>query len=249
MTYGELHEKIINCDGFKIRNQWKNITLSKDIFVDNYYELKKTLKFYEDKMFEINKDKEKLYTFYRRVNKDLHNFVSSNSSLICHARRITNKIYEDKDEMKKIHIDLKNKIFASDEICIFMNDLRNFSVHYSIPIKTMNFSVSISSGVKCKIGFDYGVLSEYENWKNLSKGVLEKIKTGKISLNEIVVSYFEKVEDFYLKLEGYQENFFKKEFFEYEVMRNRYNKSMKPNIDRAVAQGLYPEQEIFKLIL
>lgn len=123
----------------------------------------------------------------------LHNYASSAMSLVDHTRRISGKVLQGKS-LKTYQAEV-TKRFTHDPLSRFIQDLRNYLVHYSHPPirQVMRFS---SERVEF-IGIELAEkeLQEWDGWKPESRDFLRTCD-DKVLLLDVVIQYGVKVVKF-----------------------------------------------------
>lgn len=192
-----------------------------------YQELLRSYKYFQDNfnelieyMIKINEpafalklfspsNKALLFETNDKIIRHFVNYLSSAFSLIDHSRKYisrydTTSLYIKYMEKKKIHFNAN--------VCVLIKDLRQYSLHYEIPIASQNLSFNNnSSPLRNETILDVSDLlkSNYE-WKSGSKEYFEN--NSLISVHILAYEYFRLVKEFYLWFFNEIKEYHKKDF-------------------------------------
>jgi hypothetical protein len=218
----EVREKL---QGNKIFFALKNLGTSKYAVDKNYKELDKAIAFYEGNLEIWNiKKRHEFNSFIVEFSRLLQNYLSSTFSLIRHNVRICNDL-----ESKVLNKEYNHavSILNSNDIVVFIKDLRNSVQHVGLPLLSAQLSfVKDESELKHLILLDKEVISrDLANWK--SKKYVASIE--EINLKDVLKQYQNLINEFY-------EWFFKrasqifskeiKEFVDIDIQIGELNKSL-----------------------
>ncbi|MBA4376734.1 MAG: hypothetical protein C0401_11255, partial [Anaerolinea sp.] len=114
------------------------------VFDKNYHEILKIVKTegHQKEMFELwdLKNRHLLALSINEVLRLLHNFLASSQSLVAQTRVRINKWYKGNAFLNEYQAQV-NQRFASNPIAGFIQDLRDYNVHYSLPVSNATFSI------------------------------------------------------------------------------------------------------------
>ncbi len=193
--FNELYDQWEDMRGTKIINMTKHLAISHYTLNRNYKEISEAIKFYEDDpTIWHNENRKKRQFFLREFLRFLHNYLASVKSLIDHTRNFSKHLNnsqfkrEYKKEIKKRKIKEKGE---------FLRDLRNYTLHYQLPIAQATlFFKNGNSPMQKKITLDKQDLLRWNGWKSHSKKYIEKHER-EIDLKVAISEYHELITEFY----------------------------------------------------
>lgn len=175
------------------------------VFFRNYSELKKVLvgaNKNKNAMLEIwsIKNRDKLDLLNNEITRLLFNFLASAKALVSQTRVLVNHNYKDTNFFLEYQEKI-NKTFKDNDLVSFVQDLRNYSLHYALPFTNAGFSVypDKSSGiVNNKLEFTFNLSKQgllfWDNWTTNSKAFLMNAN-DEILIEEFTSKYFELVQE------------------------------------------------------
>jgi len=221
----ELHLKILECDGMKFLDRMKLHSFSHNIFSMNYHEIQEGLKLVENpeigSKFFIEELRGAGVQAFREINRLFHNFLASAKTLIEHTRIFMNKYYSKSSVLQAYEQKVKNEC-ANDELCKFIQDLRNYMLHQGLPHTEMELSMKRDGPLESAINLDSVKLREWSNWSSKSKAYLSKAP-NKISMSSLVDEYEEKIGGLHSWLDRELRIYHKSDIKELEVMNKEYH--------------------------
>ncbi|MTJ46722.1 hypothetical protein [Dolichospermum sp. UHCC 0259] len=177
----------------------KALQASYRVLYGNYIVLTKYLEPLQDP-----KESLKMYTLYEKNNIEnlinetsrlFHNFVASTESLLDHIDKMIDKLYSQfsnvDDEKKEEYIKIR-----SESISKFVRDLRDYTLHYTLPIKELQislFSSSKDTDFSMKIDIEY--LKKSKKWKKKFNHYLQERES--LLVIDLVNDYFMLIQNFY----------------------------------------------------
>lgn len=176
------------------------------VFEGNYNELIK----YLDHLKEPKKALAH-YSYNRRENIELlidetsrlfHNFLASAKSLVDHTRVIVKRLYSDEHEFSQEYELKKNKDLVNNPVQKFVQNLRNYTQHYTLPIPDLK--ISFGNDIDLSIKIDVKELQKSYDWGS-SKSYLKELGDDLI-LIDVVNKYHIIIKDFYNWLSERQHN-------------------------------------------
>lgn len=129
----------------------------------------------------------------KEIQRTLHNFLMSSSTLIDHTRNMSRKL----PEISKTYESKVQEMFANSNLSFFIKDLRNYIAHYAIPL-TMT-KLELSETTECFVGclvMDKQYLLQWRGWSIFGKNFLEEWE-GNIELFTVLVRYYNIVAEFH----------------------------------------------------
>jgi len=198
-----LRQEIMNMPEFHARQKLRGLELSLYTFDHNYGELRNLIVLLsndpstEPLMYQRNRDQ--LHAVLREILRLLHNFVAATMSLVEHTRNLYKEMYRPRGLFRDYQ-DRVKRDFAHDPLCQFVQDLRNFLLHYRVP--QISFSVHIEHAdanklqehrLVCLLKDD---LRGWNGWTALAKKYLHDT-VEEISLLDVIEGYRSRVIQFY----------------------------------------------------
>ncbi len=197
----DLEEEIQNSQAIIYYGQLESIKLNYFVFKRNFEELRIPLDNMNDlkkgfPLWDVDKrgDLEKIqYEVIRR----LFNFLFSSKALVDYTRNSIKEWYKGTD-FKKEYDEEISKRFTNNYLVGFIEDLRNYSAHYSLPVSRPRFTIS---GINTK-DFHYQhsfvmsktILLRWKDWKKGKKFLSNSPE--EISIDEFTHDYFKLIDNF-----------------------------------------------------
>ncbi|MHB8136411.1 MAG: hypothetical protein ACYDH1_19550 [Anaerolineaceae bacterium] len=182
----ELNNEIRNSQAIIYYDRLEAIKLNFYVFNKNFIELKTPLENMKDPnksipLWDVSKRSE-LEQIQYEVIRRLLNYIFSAKALVDYTRNLINDWYINTDFKKEYDTEIKKR-FIENDLCGFMEDLRNYSAHYSLPITRPSFSVinmnSKNQKFEHKFIMSKSVLLRWKNWdkgKKYLNGAPENIE-------------------------------------------------------------------------
>lgn len=124
----------------------------------------------------------------REPARRLHNFLASAGMLVDHTRSHIDRVYG-KHSFREEYQQKMEDAFVSSDLAQFVQDLRNYNLHYALPMSWTELNLSISSealptlsGISFSLSTDE--LLKWNKWSAGAKRFLEA-HHGKISMKEM----------------------------------------------------------------
>ncbi|MBD2134436.1 hypothetical protein H6F47_18860 [Sphaerospermopsis sp. FACHB-1094] len=168
------------------------------VFDGNYHELIQYLEY----PHEQSENQEVLIDETSRL---LHNFLASAGSLVEHTRVIVKRLYSDTHQFRKEYDLKKSEELVKNNVQNFIKNLRNYTLHETLPI--VELQNSFSENLLLNIQIDVKIIKESEHWKSWedSENYLNKLGDN-IKLIDLVKKYYEVIIGFYTWLTERQHN-------------------------------------------
>ena len=194
-TYLDLVDAFRTTRGFEIYTLKHTIEVSYNIFRGNFAELDQILQKHSrlDPRYHGAANREHLQEEFKEIARLLHNYCASVMSLVDHTRRVAKKVLSGKS-LKAYQSEIEVRYKCSD-LHQFLQDLRNFFTHHSIPPISFVVRNDPKLGPRTGIELPTKLLVEYPGWKKESRDFILHHKDG-IFLDEIIHEYGSNVEDF-----------------------------------------------------
>jgi hypothetical protein len=169
------------------------------VFDQNYQQLKD--------LIEYANEPEHVFTRFHDVNERqailtemarlLHNFIASARSLVDYTRILMNKRYAETDFYTPYQ-DNVNTIFVNNHLAGFIEGLRNYILHYSLPFGTAHLSMTVASeenegSVNYSFSLNKADLQQWDGWKpNKGRPYLDNAG-AEIDIGSLIDDYYKKV--------------------------------------------------------
>jgi len=132
--------------------------------------------------------------YYLEMYRLLHNYVASTMTLVDHSRRVVNK---ESDPEFRHEYDLRKDAIAVQPVTVFVQDLRNYLLHYRLPPFTSQLAFGRGgSDVNSTIRLPRDKLIAWNRWNAEAKQFLRH-QDSDFPLNEPVEAYRLLVDDLY----------------------------------------------------
>ena len=130
----------------------------------------------------------------------LHNFLASAKSLLSQTRVAVPSWYERTDFLKEYYEQVTSR-FTNNPITKFIEDLRNYNLHYSLPITHATFSIHFEKETeKNNMSYSFVLvksgLLEWSRWSKEGKNFLRN-SGDQIDIGNLVDEYYKQILDFH----------------------------------------------------
>lgn len=183
-----------------IHRQIEALHLTYGIMQGNREEL---LSYLRDRSFtaqaiELFADNTKLMPALREVLRRFHNFLASAKTLVDHTRVAVQRLYGDHEFLAQYQARVSQDL-ANSDLQIFIQDLRNYTQHYTIPVVGMTLSwdaTRTDHQFSSVFNIDRdGLLKDY-TWKPGARRYLDS-HADKIPLDKLAAEYYLLISKFY----------------------------------------------------
>lgn len=136
--------------------------------------------------------------FLVEITRTLHNFAASAFTLVDHTRNLHNELYSASGALPDYQARVDTE-FANDGLALFIKGLRNYCVHYSLPL--VGVQLGIQSDIHTGTSTNWGVplsiskLLAWDGWTARPRAFLQG-SGPTIDLATVVRQYRDKVESF-----------------------------------------------------
>jgi hypothetical protein len=146
------------------------------------------------------RNRRKLETVINETLRLLHNYLASAKSLVDQTRVVIRTWYKETEFLKEYEAQIISR-FGNNPMTGFIEDLRNFNLHYSIPVTNATFSIQIDK----ETGLDTfnhsfvlvkSSLLEWSGWTEKGKTFLSA-SNDEIEIGSLVDGYYEQILDFH----------------------------------------------------
>jgi len=200
MTTGEriieLQNQLQNSAEYKRIGQIKRLSFSLQIFTSNAAELKRRIAHARRPQVSIKLGGNQFLfeQYFLDMMRLLHNFVAASLTLIDHARRL-HANYADHPSFRDYKKEIKSR-FATDPLCQFVKDLRNYTLHWEIPFIGSKVSIIPGERMEHTMYLNSDQLIRWDGWKAPARVFLEN-SNKEIDLYAVLLEYETKIRDFY----------------------------------------------------
>ena len=130
-----------------------------------------------------------------------HNWLAAAGSLVSHARRVTRGTSMVSEAVLGEYLTRTQAEFTCDPLHQFVQKLRNFALHYDVPLTQMAMGGSLDNGVpgpdwRQGVSLDLKTLREWDGWNKGAKAFLAS-HGDNVFLVDLVDQYGAKVQSFY----------------------------------------------------
>ncbi|QSV54162.1 MAG: hypothetical protein HEP80_10020 [Dolichospermum sp. UKL201] len=174
----------------------KALQASYHVFYGNYIVLTKYLEPLQDPKESLKK-----YNFYERKNQEdlidetsrlFHNFIAATESLFDHTDKIIEKLYS---QFRNEYDEKKEKYIKSQSISKFVKDLRQYTLHYTLPLKELQIGFSIDRDIDFSMKINIEHLKKSSKWRKKFNHYLKGRES--LSVLNLVNDYFVLIQNFY----------------------------------------------------
>ena len=196
----ELHKEILDSPGMKFHDRMKSHSFSFNIFSMNLKELNEGLKLIETPQVGLQlmsqENREAGHQAHREINRLFHNFLASAKTLIEHTRIFVDKHYKD-TPLHQAYVQKIKSEYAENELCRFIQDLRNYMLHQGLPHSQMSISFTRDQpDFESTISLEAEKLVSWSRWSASSKSFLAK-QSKNIKISALAAPYGEKINSLY----------------------------------------------------
>lgn len=200
----KLSRDIQDSQAYQIRLRLETLAINYFVFHRNYEELKMLVTAAQhpntfNQIWAPHKQQE-MTRVLREMTRMLHNLVASAKTLVEHTRILINKSYPDSQFLRDYETEIKKR-FAGNCLIGFIEDLRNFALHYRMPFVTAHFEVKRDPDAgkvteKQSILLDKANLLGWSGWTTKGKTYLAEAAAS-IELEDVIDRYFSDVAAFH----------------------------------------------------
>lgn len=191
-TYEEhlaLGEHLDQHDGRRLQNCIEEIDRALFVLEGNYSGLRGIIaKFGQRETFVYFdvRNRDDLERYLLEITRHIHNFVSASMTLVDHSRRVMREYYESDDFLAEYEDRIGREVGANG-LTQFIQGLRNFTLHRSIPPIA---AVLDLNAISHKLVLDRDALLLWDGWKAVAKQYLADA-IGDVDLATVVDGYME----------------------------------------------------------
>lgn len=198
-----LHEaraRIADCTGAKIHAELENVERTHRLVLGNCREVLVYLAKSEEPdtmlaLWDVG-NREVLERFLDEYDRLLHNYVASVTSLRDHTRRLWDKYPPADAGLNTLYREAVDAAFAKNGLARFVQGLRNYSTHRTLPVARGQLTYSPEEGEKSAVVLDRDQLLEWNGWTVEAKEFLAA-KPKSFEARPVVIEYTELVARFH----------------------------------------------------
>ncbi len=219
----ELQEQIENCEGWQIESKRRILSISYNVFMGNYLDLRNTLSDFRKPEIGIPlsdmRNRTELDKFHEHAIRFFHNYLAAAKSLVDHTRIFVNDIYKNTEFRKEYDIEVKKR-FRDSPLGSFVQDLRNYFLHRRIPLTSATLKWEKGLEIENSIMLDVNELRTWDKWSQHAKSYLSSLDS-EVDLSIVICEYSSLVNKFYEWLEERQFELHQREFTELQNLDSR----------------------------
>lgn len=172
------------------------ITLQKNYYVfdQNYQDLVRILD-------SENREKEMLVLWnlqnrasFVEILRLLHNFIASAQSLVDQTRVCINMWYKGTEFLEEYQVQVNSR-FLNNPIAGFIQDLRNYNLHRSLPVTSARFTISEQKTLSFSFVLVKSAILDWDGWKQRGKKYLDTAE-DQIDIRKLANSFHDLEFDF-----------------------------------------------------
>jgi hypothetical protein len=220
----------VNSEPYKIQSELSELLVSYYTFDKNHHELRNLLSaaqdpeaFYDLWVMDKQKEQEEVM---REVSRLLHNFLSSAMTLVAHTRNTLRRLYGDTEFWTEYQDEVRKR-FSENTLHHFIQELRNYSLHYRLPLAAARVSLVQHAEPDMAYLLERDeLLGQSFDWKK-AMGFLEEAEE-EIILKKVIDEYHAEARDFRVWLERRIEAIHSEEFAWLSQMHKRHQELLEP---------------------
>ena len=175
----------------------KALQASYRVFYGNYIALTKYLEPLQNPRESLqmyNWDERKnLENLIDETSRLFHNFIASTESLLDHTDKVIDKSYS---QFRNKYDKKKEEYIKSQSISKFVKDLRQYTIHYTLPLKELEISFSFAEDIDFGMKINTEYLEKWSGWSKKSKSYFQGLGKS-FSVLDLVNGYFVLIQNFY----------------------------------------------------
>ncbi len=185
---------------WKLRAQLEQLAFVFGLHHANYQELKRLMKAIaadEETIIRLwdVQNRTALEIVIEEASRLFLNFLSSAKALVDHTRVHVRKLYPSSPFLREYKAQLTQRL-AKRSVTCFVQGLRNYSLHYRIPLVTATFRFKRDQPLENQLMLDISELARWDRWDATSKKYMATLDEDH-PLEQLVDDYMALVTDFY----------------------------------------------------
>ncbi len=204
-----LSKEVENSNAVRVSGRLETLYINFFVFDRNYQELMKIIMGVKSteqmlRLWDL-RNRNELDMVTNEVVRLLHNFLASAKSLVAHTRVVITDWYQETDFFKEYEAQVSSR-FVNNSLIGFIEELRNFSLHYSLPITNATLSVQFDQDQRDSThNFSFVLhkpsLIHWSGWTRKAKPYLDTSKDD-IEIDSLVEDYHKQILDFHSWMES-----------------------------------------------
>ncbi len=222
-----LAKEVNESNALRYEGRIETLQMSYFVFNRNYQELNKLLEIRNNpqKMLELwdLRNRHKLDIVINEVLRLFQNYLASAKSLVDQIRVVIREWYKGTDFLKEYQDQIDSR-FKNNPLAGFIEDLRNYNLHISLPITNATFSVQKDDKTgNSTFDFSFVLLkSGLLEWSGWEKGETFLSKSDdEIDIGSLADEYYNQVVDFHSWLTHRLQEIHKKDLIWLDEMRRK----------------------------
>lgn len=228
-SFSDLHERILAHPGKKYLDTLMTYSVSKNILAGNGIQLRKLLEYLEDpnripELWALDK-REHLRNLHSEVVRHFHNFLASVRTLVDHTR-VVMRSQSISEAHRAEYQKAVSKQFASDPLARFMQDLRNYMLHKTIPVTSFELAWQKDTDrTDSSVYVNLDKMADWQGW-SLAGRIFIEANRPQIRMMTLVDNYEDKVRKFYEWFCPCFLEYYKKEIDGVTALQTAWNKGL-----------------------
>lgn len=208
-------DKVESSEAYKIYQRSLDLDQNLFVFERNYQDLKRAIeKFSQSEQIDLLWDHYQSEIILHHMCRFVHNFLASAMTLVEHTRIIIRENYGGTSFSAEYQGEI-DKRFAKSPLHQFIQDFRNYALHFSLPITGFRISVitnQVTGDQEERVVFflNKSILLKWSGWEK-GKDYLEGLD-NEISIEKLIDDYYKIVFDFHTWLHKKLGEMHKEEF-------------------------------------
>jgi hypothetical protein len=203
-----LEEEVLASTAYQIDGRIKLLGANFFVFARNYQELKRLLKLVQTPKMSMRlwdlENRQELDAVINDVVRLLHNYLAAAKTLVDHTRALVPEWYTGSGFLAEYEAEVAFR-FSENPISGFIEGLRNYSLHFSLPFAYATMKVTSSDGERLnqlESGFalSRSTLRQWQKWPAKAYPFLNEAE-DEIPLESLVDQYYQQVFDFHSWIE------------------------------------------------
>ena len=222
----DLHDEITKSEGWRIKTKIRTLELSYYTFKQNNNELKNLLEMYcgNSELAEQLINPERSYefdSFMAEITRLFHNYLAAAKTLIDHTRKFFQDEYKNSNFEREYNEKI-NETFTHSTISKFIQDIRNYSLHRTLPVSSATIEYVPGKDITHRINLDGEELIKWDKWTKKGKDYLKQ-KGKRIDMLQMIEEYSIKVVSFQNWFNNKQQEIHKIDLDHLYRMQLKYN--------------------------
>jgi uncharacterized membrane-anchored protein YhcB (DUF1043 family) len=220
----DLMDELRNSNEQKTVQKIRHFSISLEIFVSNFNELKHHLEIHNNPQVSLKlmsqDNRELLHQYQKESTRLLHNYIASTLSLIDHTRIHYRELYGQND----LFPDYQKKIdthFKVHPLSNFIKDFRQYIQHFSMP--SLSSRLHFQQGApdfEISIRISVESLNKFSGWNSKSKEFIKSLGED-FDLLEVIIAHESHIKIFYEWFMNRQHIIHKSDYEKVNEIRNK----------------------------